>query len=308
MSVASSIPEVADLHKVPLFARLSPDALADLAARFRIIEVEAHRVVVWFGERGDTFYVVASGELSVSVPSEQGHDQELNRLGAGGFFGELSLLDGGPRSATVRTREQSRLLMLSRQDFMSFVDSRPEAAGPLLVVMAERHRQSLALLREQPNPVAAFVEHGSIWTRGAARIVELASQWWFAVIHVLLFASWFGVNILAFRGVLPAWMQFDDVYAFNKFKMVAAVESMLLTMFVLATQRATRARDRAKAEIEYQINLKAQTQISQLTHKIDAMQALLAERLGEVRPPAQSDPDASDLAVAGSTRERRRES
>lgn len=128
----SSKPDVTDLHKVPLFARLHPEVLADLAGRFRVMELEAHRVVVWFGERGESFYVVASGELSVSVPSEHGHDQELSRLGAGGFFGELSLLDGGPRSATVRTVEPTRLLELSRPDFMSFIDSRPEAAGPML--------------------------------------------------------------------------------------------------------------------------------------------------------------------------------
>ncbi len=275
------------LKAIPLFARMAPEALRDLTSRFRPTEVESHRLVVWFGEAGDTFYVVAQGHLSVLVPSEKGQEREVNRLGPGGFFGELSLLDGGPRTATVRTVERSTLLVLGRADFLEFVARHPAAATAMLVVMAERQRHNLALLREQPNPTQAFAERGSLFAQGASRVVDQVSTWWFATVHIVIFTLWFGVNILAHYHILPAWMEFDEAYAFNKFKMLAAMESMLLTIFVLTTQRATRSRDRAKAEIEYQINLKAQTQISELIHTVNAMKETLDERLKPVQRTEQ---------------------
>lgn len=291
--LATEAPDIADLQHVPLFANLSAPALTELAASFRPVSVDAHQVVMWFGEPGDTFYVIAKGHVSVSVPNEQGQERELNRLSRGGFFGELSLLDGGPRTATVRAIEPTTLLVLGRHDFAAFIDRHPETATAILVVMAQRQRQSLTLLREQPNPAKAFEPGTSIWAQGAARIVEHASQWWFMILHVCVFSTWFGVNILASKGYLPAWLLFDEVYAFNKFKMFATVEAMILTMLVLATQRASSARDRAKAEIEYQINLKAQTQISQLMHKVDDLQSAMSRLTGI--HTQQEDPDTPDL-------------
>src|SRR5262245_4774220 len=91
------------LASLPLFAKLSRDELAALANLLDRREVPANQTIFWIGDQGSDFYLVQVGRVSVIEPDQEGKEVPLASIGPGGFFGELSLLDGGPRTATVRT-------------------------------------------------------------------------------------------------------------------------------------------------------------------------------------------------------------
>src|SRR5687768_14127905 len=100
------------LRQVPLFAQLSNEDRQALAAMMDERQVGAHQPVFWIGERGDELFVVQHGKVRLSYPDEDGKEVTVAVLGPGAFFGEISLLDGGPRTATARTETDAGLMVL----------------------------------------------------------------------------------------------------------------------------------------------------------------------------------------------------
>jgi len=116
------------LSQVPLFAYLSPRYLrriADLTVEHRYMEGAS---IVKEGDKGDTFYVVLEGQAKVVSAA----GRTLNRVFPGDFFGEISLLDGGPRTATVVAETPMMLLGLPRRAFLNVLESEPAVAVKLL--------------------------------------------------------------------------------------------------------------------------------------------------------------------------------
>src|SRR5688572_21316939 len=90
------------LRNIPLFAKLSDADREELAGLMKRRDVAAMQPIFWVAETGDEMFVVGHGKVRLSLPDEEGHDVTVAVIGPGTFFGELSLLDGGPRTATAR--------------------------------------------------------------------------------------------------------------------------------------------------------------------------------------------------------------
>jgi ATP-binding cassette subfamily B protein len=109
------------LRSIPLFAGLEAEALAGVAGRVATERYDAGAEVVRQGEEGRKLYLVGGGRVEVVV-AEDGSERRVNELGEGEFFGELALLTGEARSATVRTTMPSELYSLSRADFLALLE------------------------------------------------------------------------------------------------------------------------------------------------------------------------------------------
>jgi voltage-gated potassium channel len=107
---------------VPFLRNLDAPAIIELTRMLRHLDLPGHSVVVRRGREGDCMYFIATGEVEVQV------EPRPVRLGAGSFFGEFALLDGGPRTATVATTMPSTLLVLDVTDFRAFTAHHPELA------------------------------------------------------------------------------------------------------------------------------------------------------------------------------------
>jgi CRP/FNR family transcriptional regulator, cyclic AMP receptor protein len=123
------------LRSVPLFAGLSGRQLRRLAAHAEEVRYGAGRVVIRQGSRGDTFFVVAEGRARVMRGT-----RTLGHLEAGSFFGEMSLLDGKPRSASVITETPLVTIRLSRARFNKMLVSEPVLTRAILAELAARIR------------------------------------------------------------------------------------------------------------------------------------------------------------------------
>lgn len=153
------------LRQVPLFAPLGAERLADVEAiaqrrRFRRGEVLFHR-----GDPGAMLYVLLTGRVRIYSPSEDGSEVVLAILGPGEFFGELSLLDGQPRSASAQAIEDCEALVIGRDDFHRFLRQHPSASIAVLGVLSRRLRRTDELLED-----AAFLD---VPGRLAKRLIEL---------------------------------------------------------------------------------------------------------------------------------------
>jgi CRP-like cAMP-binding protein len=121
------------LANVPLFAQVHGDDLAQLAMNCDEIDVTAGRVLATEGESGQEFFVIVDGTIGIDRGG-----QHLRDLGAGDYFGELALLTKGPRTATATALTDSRLIVLTRQQFLSLLAAQPRIQDCVLSVVGDR--------------------------------------------------------------------------------------------------------------------------------------------------------------------------
>jgi len=128
---ATPPPAAAALPRVPIFSDLSRDAFVALTRSMALHRVNEGEVVIREGDTGTSFYVIATGALAVSKRDERGEVVALARLSEGDFFGEMTLLSGAPRAATVIAEEPSELLEFSADVLLAIAGRHPHLAASL---------------------------------------------------------------------------------------------------------------------------------------------------------------------------------
>ena len=134
--------EISLLRQVPLFEGLDDEQLDAIALVTITRRFDKHQVIILAEEEGDALFIISSGQVKVSIVSEDGREVILSLLGTGSVFGELSLLDGKPRSANVVATENTDLYMLRRSDLLQLVYKVPQIAVGLLAELAARLRKT----------------------------------------------------------------------------------------------------------------------------------------------------------------------
>lgn len=130
------------LRKVPLFASMREGDILAFAELVRERSFPKGSVIVFEDDPGDALYLVAKGQVKVVLIGEDGREVILSVLGEGNFFGEMSLIDDKPRSATVIAMIDSAVLLLRREDFQSRLRTSPEIAIALLRELSRRLRRA----------------------------------------------------------------------------------------------------------------------------------------------------------------------
>jgi uncharacterized membrane protein len=266
------------LAGVPLFAQLSESERALLAERIDVITVEAGTTLFHHGDPGGTLYVIRSGEVELFFKNDTGERITLETVAGGEFFGDISLLDGGPRTSAALVKERLVALEVDRGDLEALIQVSPAAALHLLAATGQRLRNTVGLLRHTAsrNPNIEIEDSRTVVMKVADWISEFSGSLPFLFIHVGLFAIWIGLNAgpLA-RSALGGW----DPFPFGLLTMVVSLEAIILSVFVLLSQNRQAARERVRNEIEYQVNLKAELEIAHMHEKVDDMYAAIMERL-----------------------------
>ncbi len=152
------------LASIPLFAVLEPEERGTLAGILMPRRILKGQPVFLQGDPGDEMYLLLEGRIRIACESLSGREITLDILKDGGFFGEMALLDGEPRSATAVAETPGQLLVLRRADFQSFLHRSPAASIALLAFLSRRLRvandkiQDLALLTVRQRLAATLVD------------------------------------------------------------------------------------------------------------------------------------------------------
>ena len=136
------------LANVPLFAEFGTGQLKRLARALYPRQHQAGEVILKEGDEAVGFYVVSSGRLEVVKDLGGPKETVLASLGPGDFFGETALLDGYPRSASIRALEDGECLVMTRWDFLAELKSSGDMAVQVLRTLARRLRETDARLTE----------------------------------------------------------------------------------------------------------------------------------------------------------------
>jgi len=130
------------VRKAPLFAALDDEAAAALMESMTTSHLDRGNILFREGDQGDRLYVIGEGKIKLGLTSVDGRENLLAILGPGEMFGELSLFDPGPRTATATAIAETQLLALSHEDLDSFLLGRPAVAANLLTALARRLRRA----------------------------------------------------------------------------------------------------------------------------------------------------------------------
>ncbi len=271
------------LATVPMFAGLDDHERALLAERVDIKELVAGEMLFQYGDPGDYMVIVKRGKVELFVKTKTGESVFLETVGSGEFFGEISLLDAGPRTAAAKCVESGEAIIVDRGDLDELLKLQPSAAMDLLVAAGKRMRVSQQLLRNQAARNANEVEEhaaarGPLIVRIADVVAEFAGSITFLVLHIVLFFIWIILNLHLFT--FGNW----DEYPFGLLTMAVSLEAIVLATLLLFSSNRQGVRDRIRANIEYDVNLKAELQIQHMHEKIDQLHAQVLARLDSLDP------------------------
>jgi CRP/FNR family cyclic AMP-dependent transcriptional regulator len=277
------------LKTVKLFSLLDEAEVAALAAAFKVVKIAGGQEIFAAGDPGDSLYVVYSGRIELSVRDYTGDKITLSEVGATELFGETSLLDLGPRSATAVATEESTLLELHRDDLVSFIKSTPSASLDLLAIMARRLRETDLLLqgRVSRNLNEELEHYISPLQRAATWIADFSGSMTFLLLNAAIFLGWIVYNL----EMLPGASAFDP-YPFGFLTMSVSLEAIFLSIIVLLSQNLQAARERRRNEIEYEVNLKAELEVAQLHERLAKLHADLSKRMGTLEDRVRANQKA----------------
>ena len=261
------------LGGVALFHSMDEDERRALAAVMDLRAARAGEVVFREGDPGDSLLCVVDGRLDTVVKDNAGQEIVLSAVEAGDVVGEMSMLDGRPRSATLRCTADARLLVLGRDDLLAVLPRAPHMALDMMAQMAARARRVDGLLRSRVsrNVNEELAERQTTVERVADAISAFAGSISFLALHGLWFAAWILWNTTGARSF--------DPFPFGLLTMVVSLEAIFLSVFVLISQNRQSAKDRVRSDIEYEVNVKAELEVAALHEKLDHLQEQMVERL-----------------------------
>lgn len=262
------------LNDIPLFKLLDEGERGDLIRVLDRQSVESGKKLFSFGEPGDTLYIVTRGSVELYVKDTTGSKIVLTTCQPGELFGELSLFDGGARTASALTLEDSEFLTLDRDNLLAFLRRHPDASLDLLATMGQRIRATDELLRNRAsrNINEEIEMRSTAIEKIADGIAVFSGSIPFFFMNVAWFVIWIGWN------VVPGLSHFD-AYPFGFLTMTVSLEAIFLSIFVLISQNRQAAKDRLRADAEYAVNLKAELEIAHLHEKVDFLNEELLARL-----------------------------
>ena len=156
------------LPDIPLFSDLEETELDALSSKVVTRHYPRNTIIISEGDISDSLYCILSGRVKVFLSDDEGKEIILNSQGPGDYFGEMALLDAGPRSASVMTLEECRMALISKADFDEFLNQHREATRKIMCQLVKR----LRALTDNVRSLALMDVYGRV----ARVLLELAEE------------------------------------------------------------------------------------------------------------------------------------
>lgn len=264
------------LSKIPLFKFLPEEDHASLVSLWKVRTLKAGEVLFRKGETGSSMFVIDAGEVEIVLPVDPPvNEVQLSVLKEGEFFGELSLFADTPRTATARALADTTLVEMQRGDFITLVMERPSIGISMLGEMAKRLQMTNELISSlaSKNPNEEIEEKLTFGDRVADKIAEFGGSWKFIFSFLSFMTVWISANLF------QLWYQPFDEYPFILLNLMLSTVAALQGPVIMMSQNRAQKKDRLKADLDYQVNVKSELMLQQMHQKMDR---LLDEELGHI--------------------------
>jgi CRP/FNR family transcriptional regulator, cyclic AMP receptor protein len=253
------------LANIKMFELLNEDDRVALAKVVDELPVSAGHTLFQAGDPGDSLFIVRVGGIELFIKDTAGQKITLTTAETGDMFGELAMLDTGPRTATALALVDSIVLVLDRDDLVLLFQRKPEAALHMLAALSGLTRKADELLRTRVsrNVNEEMEVHSTVLQRIADWLAWFSGSMPFLISHTFWFIVWVSLNtfILGDKAF--------DPFPFGLLTMIVSLEAIFLACFVLISQNRQAEKDKVRADIEYEVNIKAELEVAHLHEKTD---------------------------------------
>jgi len=280
---------VAMLADIPVFSLLDHDERSTMASLMDCKKFAQNQVLFEVGDVGDCLYILHSGHVHVYVENTTGEKIVLGEFEPGEVFGEISLLDGGPRTATAIAMEESECFVLTREDLQELITKHPHAAIDLLTMVGRRLRMTdeLLCMHVSRNANEEEEDQMTVGQKIADKVASFGGSWTFILLFALILAVWMFVNAEFFNKT--PW----DPYPFILLNLVLSTLAALQAPVIMMSQNRQSTKDRIKSDLDYEVNMKAELEVAHLHNKIDKIYERIQEHW------AQSEKDRKSAGKPG---------
>jgi CRP/FNR family transcriptional regulator, cyclic AMP receptor protein len=265
------------LAEIPMFSLLDHDERTTLSELMTEESFAVGQKIFNVGDLGDSLYIVRRGRVQVYVEDDLGESIVTGESEAGDVFGEISMLDGGPRTATAVAVEASEVFRLDRESLQELVSSHPHAAIDLLTVVGRRLRSTDELLRNRVtrNANVEEAEQLTMGQRIADHVAAFGGSWTFIILFSVIIGAWITLNSLALM------KRPFDPFPYILLNLVLSTLAAFQAPVIMMSQNRQAAKDRIKSDLDFEVNRKAELEIATLHRKLDRMYDRVQERWGE---------------------------
>lgn len=261
---------------IPTTGERDRDALLSDSAMLGRRRFRAGETIFRQGDAGDAMYIIESGEVEIRLFGDMAQALPLRTLRAGEFFGELSLFDRQPRSASAVATADVVLLELDHDAFAAFVRDHPRAALAIFRTMSLRLRDTNAMLSGQAaRNVDEEFDRSLNWSeRLADAVAQLNGSWKFIGVLLATTAVWFALN------TVPFFSDRLDPYPYQFFNLVLGILVGLQGPLIMMSQNRQALKERARADTDYRVNLKNELNIEKLLRELSDLRGELRRQRG----------------------------
>ena len=262
-----------DLRQIPLFALLDDDEMAVLAAQVDIKKFAPRQRIYKIGEPGKHAYVMLSGTVRVTTVDQDHQEVLVDSPSHGDFFGFASMLDDTPHQTTALAMEETVCLEVSRDDIAVLLQQKPMAGMDMLTVVSRQFHasQQLVRVRASRNSNDVIEEEMSFGDRVADSVARFGGSWTFIILFGVVLLLYATTNTVL-KG--KAWDPYPFILLNLFLSMLAAIQAPVIMM----SQNRQDTKDRVRGELDYDVNLRAESEIQTLSDKLN----LLNEKIGDV--------------------------
>ena len=268
-----------ELREIPLFSEMDEQEVAGIHSIMEEMKFKPGQVIIREGDTGDLFYVITEGHAEVIIRDANGSDVVLHQAGPGDFFGELSMLTNEPRSARVRAVDHLTTLALERDEFFNFLRTHTHAAIDVMVELGGRLHENDSILRRMAsrNVNEMDEERMTLGQRVADRVADTIGSWPFIIIQTIILAIWITLNVTLKPG--ERW----DIYPFILLNLMLSFQAAYSGPVIMMSQNRQAAKDRLAAEIDHDVNTKAELEINNLMRRLDELEISVEENHSELK-------------------------
>jgi uncharacterized membrane protein len=252
------------LRSISTFEDLDRNDLLSLSNELRRRTFTAGETIFRQGDAGDAMYIIESGDVQIRLFGDLGRALPLRKLGVGEFFGELSMFDRQPRSASAVATTDAVLLELRHDAFAGYLSKRPRVALTIFRTMSLRLRETNAMLSGQAarNVDEEFDRSRSWSDRLADAVAQLNGSWMFIGALLAVTGLWCVVNSLLLATAPP------DPYPYNLFNLALGILVSLQGPLIMMSQQREALKERARADTDYRVNMKNELNIERLLREV----------------------------------------
>jgi CRP/FNR family transcriptional regulator, cyclic AMP receptor protein len=263
----------ADLIQVPLFALLDHEEAAVLAAQVEIRTFAARQRIYKMGDPGRHAYVMMSGKVQVTTVDQDQQEVVVDEPTHGELFGFASMLEATPHQTNAIALEDTACIEVSREDIAVLLERKPMAGMDMLTVLGRQFHasQELVRLRASRNSNDVIEEEMSFGDHIADVVARFGGSWTFIILFGVVLMVYTMVNIVL-KG--RAWDPYPFILLNLFLSMLAAIQAPVIMM----SQNRQDTKDRVRGELDYEVNVRAESEIQALSSKLH----LITDKLCDV--------------------------